>query len=237
MNAETTVQPAEDIDDPGVAFDAMARKLAGLTAAVEGLATRQQELHARDYGPDLIKVQQQWAHIVRAFAVLKDKPGFALTPASIATQIDLASTQVRIADHQAWGSAVRELGVAIQSLNGMVTSAMKAETQKLWIIGTATAALIVGLAFGTIIPTTIAQWAPESWHWPEERAAKVLQRSEWDAGIRLLQVADPQRLRALVRTEGFDAGNADALANCQKHAAQLNSKAKCRIKVKPAASG
>lgn len=235
MNAETTVQPAVDIDDPEVAFEAMSRKLAGLTAAVEGFAARQQELHARDYGPDLVKIQEQWAEIVRAFKVLKEKPGIALTPETLAPQIADAGARVRAADHHAWASANLELGAAIQSLNGVVASAMKAETQKHWIIGAATAAMVVGFAFGTVVPTSIARSVSESWHWPEERAAEVLQRSEWDAGIRLLQVADPQRLRALVRTERLEAGNADALADCRTRAARLKSTVECRIEVKPAA--
>ena len=106
---------------------------------------------------------------------------------------------MRAADHQAWANANRELGAAIQSLKGVVASAMKAETQKLWIIGAATAALMVGFAFGTVVPTRIAQSVPESWHWPEQRAADVLMRGEWDAGMRLLQVADPARLREFGR--------------------------------------
>lgn len=197
MNAEATIQPAGDIDDPEVAFEAMARKLAGLTAAVEGFAARQQELHARDYGPDLVKIQGQWAEIVRAFKTLKEKPGIALTPETLAPQIADAGARVRTADHQAWGNANRELGAAIQSLNGVVASAMKAETQRLWIVGAATAALVVGFALGMVVPTRIAQSVPESWNWPERRAAEVLQRGEWAAGIRLLQVSDPARLSAL----------------------------------------
>jgi hypothetical protein len=52
MSAETTAEPADAIENPEVAFEAMSRKLAGLAAAVDGFAARQQELHARDYGPD-----------------------------------------------------------------------------------------------------------------------------------------------------------------------------------------
>lgn len=37
----------------------MSRKLAGLTAAIEGFAARQQELHALDYGPDLAKIHDR----------------------------------------------------------------------------------------------------------------------------------------------------------------------------------
>ncbi|PXA97185.1 hypothetical protein DMC47_15200 [Nostoc sp. 3335mG] len=231
MNAETAVQPADDINDPGVAFEAMARKLAGLTAAVEGFAARQQELHARDYGPDLVKIQEQWAEIVRAFKALKEKPGIALTPETLATQIVEAGACVRAADHQAWANANRELGAAIQSLNGVVASAMKAETQRSWIIGAATAAMVMGIALGIVVPTRIAQWVPESWHWPEQRAAEVLQRPGWDAGMRLLQLADPARLRALEEAALVVKDNAVALADCRNRAEELQRGVQCKIAV------
>lgn len=231
MNAETTAQPAGDIDDPEVAFEAMTRKLAGLTAAVEGFAARQQELHARDYGPDLVKIQEQWAEIVRAFRSLKEKPGIALTPETLAPQIAEAGERVRAADHQAWASAIRELGSAIQSLKSVVASAMKAETQKHWIIGAATGAVVVGFAFGTVVPTRIAQSVPESWHWPEQRAAQVLQRSEWDAGMRLLHVADPARVRRLNDAAQPVEDNADALAACRSRIAPPKTAVECRIEV------
>lgn len=234
MTAETTVQPAGDIDDPEVAFDAMSRKLAGLTAAVEGFAARQQELHARDYGPDLVKIQEQWAEIVRAFNALKEKPGIALTPETLAPQIAEAGERVRAADHQAWASANRELGAAIQSLKGVVASAMKAETQKHWIIGAATAAMVVGFALGTVVPTRIAQSVPENWRWPEQQAADMLRRGKWDAGIRLLQVADPARLHALDDAVRLVKDNAEALADCRSRAVKANESVKCRIAVEPA---
>lgn len=232
MNAETTVQPADDIDDPQVAFEAMSRRLAGLTAAVEGFAARQQELHARDYGPDLVKIQEQWAEIVRTFKTLREKPGIALTPETLASQIVEAGARVRAADHQAWGNASRELGAAIQSLKGVVASAMKAETQKHWIIGAAIAAFVVGFAFGTVVPTRIAQSVPESWHWPEQRAADVLLRSEWDAGMRLLQVADPARLRAFEEAARLAKNNAEVLEDCRERAPKSKESVKCRIEVK-----
>jgi hypothetical protein len=231
MNAETAVQPADD--DPEVAFKAMTRKLAGLTAAVEGFAARQQELHARDYGPDLVKIQEQWAEIVRAFKALKEKPGVALTPETLAPQIVEAGARVRAADHQAWSNANRDLGAAIQSLNSVVASAMKAETQKHWIIGAAIAALSVGFMFGAVLPTRIAQSVPEHWHWPEQRAADVLMRGEWDAGLRLLQVADPARLRALQEAARLVRDNAVVLADCRTRAAQSKHGAPCKIEMGP----
>ncbi|MEI9852029.1 MAG: DUF6118 family protein [Sphingomonas sp.] len=236
MNAETTVQAAGEIDDPEVAFEAMSRRLAGLTAAVEGFAARQQELHARDYGPDLAKIHERWGKVVDAFIFLAAKPGVALTPELLAPQIVEAGVRVRAADHQAWSNANRELGTAIESLNGLVASARTAEAQKLWVIGAATAALIVGFAFGTVIPTRLAQSVPENWHWPEQRAARMLQRNEWDAGKRLLQVADPHQLRALEAAARVAKNNAEALADCRTRAAQSKNAVKCRIQVSAAAA-
>lgn len=231
MNAETTVPPAGDIDDPEVAFEAMSRKLAGLTAAVEGFAARQQELHARDYSPDLAKIHALSGKMVDAINKLAAKPSLALTPETLSPQIAKAGEQVRAVDHQAWVTANWELGNAIQSLKDMVASAMKAETQKLWILGASAAALVLGFAFGTIIPTKIAQSVPESWYWPEQQAAEVLRRPHWEAGMRLLQVADPARLRALESVARLATANAQELADCRERAARSKVSVKCRIEV------
>lgn len=138
--------------------------------------------------------------------------------------------------HQAWGNANRELGAAIQSLHGVVASAMKAETQKFWIIGAATAAALLGFGFGTVIPTRIAQSVPESWHWPEQRAARQLQRGEWDAGMRMLQIANPARLRALDEAVRLAKDNTEVLEDCRACAAQLKDRVKCRIELEPPVS-
>jgi hypothetical protein len=34
---------------------------------------------------------------------------------------------------------------------------------------------------------------PESWLWPEQRAAHAMHRNQWDAGNRLLQVSNPDQ--------------------------------------------
>lgn len=230
MNAATTLQPA-DVDEPEVAFEVMSRRLAGLTAAVEGFAARQQELHARDYGPDLAKIHERQEKVRAAILTLNNRPAMALTPQTIASQIESAGAQGRAADHQAWNNANRALGQVVQSLNAVVASALRAQTQKLWIAGAAAAALVIGFAFGTIIPTRIAQAVPESWHWPETKAAGVLQRDGWDAGVRLLQVANPQRWRDLNEGARLVGENVEVLAECRSRASRAGKPAACDIKV------
>jgi hypothetical protein len=116
----------------------------------------------------------------------------------------------------------------------MVAAARSAETQQLWIAGAAALALVIGFAFGTVVPPVIAQLAPESWHWPEERAAAMLRRTPWDAGVRLMQVADPQQARALADAARLAKDNADVLIGCRKRAEQLSAPVKCSIEIHPA---
>ncbi len=154
-----------------------------------------------------------------------------LTPQDVAKQIEAAGTQGRADDHRAWTGANHALSSTVQELKGMVASAHSAETQRLWIAGAAAMALVVGLASGTAVPTVIAQLAPESWHWPEERAAAILRRTPWDAGVRLMQVANPQQVRALGEAARLSKDNADVLAVCRQRAEQFSGPVKCSIEI------
>jgi len=224
-------EPPAEADQTVQAFNDMSRKLAGLTAAVDGFAARQQELHARDYGPDLEKIRESYDNVCGAINILAKRPAMTLTPQDIARQIEAAGTQGRANDHRAWSGASHALGGTVQELKGMVASAHSAETQQLWIAGAAALALLVGFASGTAVPTVIAQLAPESWHWPEQRAAALLRRTPWDAGVRLMQVADPQQARALADAARLARDNADVLTGCRERSEQLSAPVKCSIEI------
>jgi len=229
MSAGTTRQSADTIDDPEVAFDAMTRKLAGLMATVDGFAARQQELHGRDYGPDFAGIHGRLDKANVAVRTLSERPALQLTPEMIASQIRAAGEQGRAADRQAWSIANQQLGNAILSLSGMVESARTAEKQRRWVAAAAAAALAIGFAFGTVIPTWIAQAVPESWHWPEASAVRILQRDGWTAGERLLQVSDPARWNNLTGAIRIVEQNAEALANCGERVARRGKPADCMI--------
>ncbi|MGN8000170.1 DUF6118 family protein [Sphingomonas sp. 22176] len=229
-------EPSAEADQTVQAFNDMSRKLAGLTAAVDGFAARQQELHERDYGPDLEKIRESYDKVCGAINILAKRPAMTLTPQDVARQIEAAGTQGRADDHRAWSSANHALAGIVQELKGMIASAHSAETQQLWIAGAASLALVVGFAFGTVVPPVIAQLAPESWHWPEERAAAILSRAPWDAGLRLMEVANPPQARALAEAERLSKDNADVLTGCRDRARRLNAPVKCSVSVLPVAS-
>ena len=224
-------EPPVEADQTVQAFNDMSRKLAGLTAAVDGFAARQQELHARDYGPDLEKIRDGYEKVCGAINILAKRPAMTLTPQDVAKQIEAAGAQGRADDHRAWTGASHALAGTVQELKGVVVSAHSAETQQMWIAGAAALALLVGFAFGTVVPPIIAQLAPESWHWPEERAAAILRRTPWDAGVRLMQVANPQQAYALGEAARLSTDNADVLAGCRQRAKQFGRPVKCSIEI------
>jgi hypothetical protein len=233
MNAETNQPLTTEIDQPEVAFEIMARKLAGLTAAMEGFAVRQQQLHARDYGADLTKIHERWTEASAALAVMAERPAVALTPQLIASQIEIAGREGRADDHRAWSAANRDLGQAIQSVRDVVAASHTARTQKLWIAGAAATAIVLGYALGSTIPPMITQAVPASWYWPEAKAAAILQRDGWGAGERLLQVSDPPRWKYLTDASRLAQSNSEVLEKCRHRAARSGKPINCVISVGP----
>ncbi len=218
------------------ALIAMDRRIAGLTAAIEGFAARQQELHARDYSPELANLQELSGKVRDALVELAKRPTMALTPASIGSEIERATSAVRKADREALGLAMRDLRQVVETITSVVASARAAHVQNKWLAAGAAVAVVIGIVLGTVIPGWLDQAVPESWHWPEERAASVLERDEWSAGERLMQVADPRQWQNIAAAVHLSSINAGQLQACAESAAKAGSSVSCSIKVVPPAS-
>ncbi|WP_395337613.1 DUF6118 family protein (plasmid) [Novosphingobium sp. BL-8H] len=198
--------------DPAAAFEAMGQRLAGLTAAIDGLAVKFQEMHARDYSPELAKIEERFEAVRGVVEQLNHHPAMALTPDKIAGQIKEAGRNGRLADQQAWERARSDIQVAADSINSVVASARSGEKQKKRVAIAVSATLVAGLFLGGLGRDAIPWMAPANWHWPEERAAAMLGRDKWAAGERLLEVADVERWQkmqaALRSVEDQDVGSA-----------------------------
>ena len=179
--------------DPATAFQAMDRRLAGLTAAVDGLAVKLQEMHGRDYSPELAKIEGQFQAVRGTVKNFIELPAMVLTPEKIAAQIEAAGRNGRQADHQAWERAQSNLRTVAESIGTVVLSARKEHEQTKWMTIVAGATLVVGCFLGVVGRDITTGIAPERWHWPEHQAANILGLDEWSAGERLLEVADPER--------------------------------------------
>lgn len=216
------------------ALEAVARRLAGVTAAVDGFAERQQDLQARDYSEDLALIQQSCEGLRKAVDALAQKPALALTPEMIARQIEAAGQGARRDANQALVTAQGNLQSSIAALAKVAGSVRAAKRQNKMLVGAAGLAFVLGWVGGCVIPPAIDWIVPEAWQWPEQRAESALRRNGWEAGDRLLLVNDPERWDAIQAGARLLEVNSAAIAKCASRAADRKLKSVgCSIEVSP----
>lgn len=206
--------------------------MAGVTAAVDGFAERQQDLLGRDYSEDLALIQQSSEGLRKAVDELAQKPAIALTPEIIGRQIEAAGQGVYRDTNQALLAAQGGLQSSIAALSRVTGSVRAAKRQNQMLAGAVGLALVLGWVGGCIIPPAIDWVVPEAWHWPEKRAESALRRRGWDAGERLLSVNDLQRWSAIKAGARLSEVNGGAIAKCARRAAERKLKSVgCSIEV------
>jgi hypothetical protein len=201
------------------ALEAVARRLAGVTAAVDGFAERQQDLLGRDYSEDLALIHQSCEDLRETIDALAQKPALVLTPELIGRQIEAASRQVRKDADAAMAAAQNNLQNAISALAKITGSVRTVRRQNQWLAGAAGLALVLGTMGGATILPAIDWVAPEGWLWPEKRAMAALRRGGWEAGERLLLVADPERWKAVQASTRLSEENSGDIERCARRAA------------------
>ena len=130
-----TESEIEQATDPAEAFEQMRRQLALLTAAVEGFASRQQVIEARDYAPDLAQLIERQGRMVDAINTLAKRPAMALTPEALAEQIAQAGTKGRREDHASLqGEAMRQKAVSeqLEAIVGHSRSRSEQRDAQIW---------------------------------------------------------------------------------------------------------
>lgn len=224
-----TVQ--EDTSDAAAEFAHMRRTLALLVSAQEGFATRLQEMHGRDYSDDLARIVSKQHQLTQDIGAIKDSPALRRTVEDTAAAIERAGITVRQRDHEALHGARQGYMHALQDIREIVASAKTAKKQEQWVAGASAACILVGIILCAVVPISVAHSVPESWHWPEQRAARELHMGEWDAGIRLLQVGNPDEWGKVLHAMELAAQNREAIEACQKKAAKAKKPVECDIEV------
>lgn len=204
--------PSPSPDDAAIAFDAMRRQLALLASAVEGFASHQEVVAARDYAPDLEKIARRIARVNENIVILSERPGVALKPVDIAEQIEAAGKSVREADHAALCDAHRTQSQATQNLDGLINRVRTRAEQTdalIWAAMVGIVAAMLLILLGNVALERLG-WLPSA----ETRAMALLGGDRWKAGQVLMAAEDPVRWRDMVKAVRLADANAEALARC-----------------------
>lgn len=225
------IDRATDSDtDALAAFERMRGQLAMLTAAVEGFAARQARLEQRDYSHDLAELSDRQEKLTAALKVLADRPGVKLTPDGFAEGVERAAVKLRAPDHAVLATARTSLNDASAAMAGVVAAGRTRQKQRealLW--AAAIASGLTALLFALMPFLFNAIWPAAA----EDRAAAILHKSRWEAGIELMASGDPARWRQLVDADRFQHDTAQVIAACRSRADAAARPVRCSIEIAP----
>ena len=229
---QQVIEAEPDSDtDALAAFERMSGQLAMLAAAVEGFAARQTRIEQRDYSQDLAQLTERQEKMTAAINIVADRPGVKLTPDGFAEGIGRAAAKLRAPDQAALASAQAAMGDARAVMAGVVVSARTRQAQLdalIWAAIVAMGATALLLALAPLLANAI---------WPgaaEDRAAAILHKSRWEAGMELMASGDPARWRQLVDADTFQHDTAEAVAACRSRADSAARPVRCSIEIAPA---
>lgn len=217
--------------DALAAFERMSRQLAMLTAAVEGFATRQARIEQRDYTQDFAQLADRQDKVETAIRTLADLPGARFTPDSLAEGVSKAAVTLRALDKAALVSAQKTMDDARSAMDAVVVGARTKQEQGAALEWTAAIFTVVTMMLLTLGPLLLdALWPTPA----EDRAAAVLHKSRWEAGVELMASGDPARWRQLVDADTFQHQTAQAVAAWRSRADSVGRPVRCSIEIPPA---
>jgi Family of unknown function (DUF6118) len=230
---DLNIEVVPEGDPAAKAFLEMRNAVAGMTMAVNKMAGEWNALEIPDYTETLGKMATNFETLAEELEELSTKPALELTPEALAKQIAAAGEVARKAEQESLASATATFVKLGSEMAGFLASARTENEQNKWVLGFGGLCLAFGLMSAIVLPDPIYRATPESWHWPEKRAANMLDRDMWDAGERLQSVADPKRWDVRAEIEAATQGSRKSIAACLKVIDRNPKPMLCRVIFKP----
>jgi hypothetical protein len=228
-------QPAPDAagDPAAEAFARLEGELALMRRAVQHLAAERADIVIPDYGTTLTDIAKRMGAISESLKGMAEHPAMQMTPESIGNRIAAAAEAARRSDQDRITQTREDLHHAAQVMRSVTAHARTAAEQRQQLFQVAGGALLTGILLWSFLPGTIARAMPESWHWPERMAARMVGEStRWDAGARLMQSDSAEAWSALAQAAEIQHDNRDAIDACRKNAATSQQPVRCTVRIR-----
>jgi Family of unknown function (DUF6118) len=220
-------------DPAAEAFARLEGELALMRRAVQHLAAERADIVIPDYGATLTEMTKRLEDMAENLDCIEEHPAMQVTPDSFGRRIEAAAEAARRGDQTRINDAYNELRQATHDMRGVTSNARNSADQRRTVFQAVGGGVLGGLLLWSFLPGTIARTMPESWHWPEHMAAKMVgESSRWDAGTRLMRSESPQALNALERAADLLRDNREAIEACQKSAATAKQPVRCTVRIR-----
>jgi len=227
----------DDAGDPAAAFEALRRSVerqggqigAEMTVIRRGVEAAFDQFEKirqpPDYGPDLGKIIQFLAIVEERLAGVEQSPILRNGAEHYARALERSGESlVRTAAQQLEGKG-RDLEREAQNLAAYTKSAYDRRSQdlRIWIAGG------IGLLAGALLVLLLPRILPFAAD--THAAAIIMGQDRWNAGVTMMQTADPGRWRIVVDAWQLARDNADAIGQCAE-GASAGADQQCTITVK-----
>ena len=228
----------DDASDPAAAFEALRRtveKQGGQIGAEMTIIRRGVEAafdqfekfrQPTDYGPDLGRIVQQLALVAERLEAVEQSPILRNGAEHYARALERSGESlVRAAAQQLEGKG-RDLEREAQNLAAHTKSAYDRRSQdlRMWIAGGV--GLLAGVLLVLLLPR-ILPFAADT-----HVAAIIMAQDRWNAGVTMMQAADPGGWRNVVDASQLARHNAEAIGRCAEAARTAGENQQCTITVK-----
>lgn len=221
-------------DPAAEAFSRLEGELALMRRAVQHLAAERADIVIPDYGATLTDMTKRMSTIGESLKSMAGHPAMQMTPDSIGNRIAAAAEAARRSDQDRINQARSDLNHAAQEMRSVTAQARTAAEHRQQLYQVAGGAFLAGILLWSLLPGTIARTMPDSWHWPERMAARMVgASSRWDAGARMMQSDSPEAWNALVQAADIQRDNRDVIDACRKTAATSKQAVRCTVKIRP----
>lgn len=234
LDPEPDPPAPEAAGDPAAeAFARLEGELALMRRAVQHLAAERADIDIPDYGGTLTEMAKRMSAISESLKGMAGHPAMQMTPDSMGNRIAAAAETARRTDHDRISQARDDLHHAAQAMRSVTAHARTAVEQRQQLYQVAGGALLAGILLWSFLPGTIVRAMPDSWHWPERMAARMVgEGTRWDAGERLMQSDSAEAWSALAQAAEIQRDNRDAIDACRKNAAASQQPVRCTVRIR-----
>jgi hypothetical protein len=233
-------EPEPRVETAAEAFARLDNRVAGLDGrialmarAVEHMAAERLNIEIPDYIPTLEKANGYLAAIHKRLSAIEDAPALDMTPEDMGARIAGAARRAREADEANLQQVQQSQTSTVEALRQIIGHARTRESQRehlLWGIG---GGVLTGCLLWSLLPGMIARSVPESWHWPERLARRMVGGPNiWEAGSRMMQAGSPEAWRAISAAAAMRHENKDTIAKCEQKAEKRKATVRCTINVR-----
>ena len=233
LEPEPAPPAPEAADDPAAeAFARLEGELALMRRAVQHLAAERADIVIPDYGTTLTDMTKRMGAISESLKSMAGHPAMQITPDSIGQRIAAAAESARRTDHDRITQARDDLHHAAQAMRSVTAHTRTAAQQRQQLYQVAGGAFLAGILLWSFLPGTIARAMPDSWHWPERMAARMVNEpSVLDAGIRLIRSQNQRAWDAMLEVAKIERENRAEIQSCKAKAAKQRAPVVCSVKI------